>query len=163
MSHPPFLDNQRLSSCSVKGQPLDPVTARIGASAESASHPNSLRDKDTWRSCAVGKSWVPVSPPQSRSRSLSCPDMSCSSSCTTRSPCWCWMQILPTASCGTVPTGAILRGALAPRTWLTLPSCPAAAAGGSGESFPRGKTSTVASRVLTDVLSSHITLPLLAS
>ena len=162
MTHPPCPDNQRRSSCSVKRRALNPGTARIGASAETAFHPNSLRTKDAWRSCAAGKSWVPVSPPQRYSGTLCCPGRPCNSSCSTRSPCWCWMQILPTAGYGTAPTGATPPGALAPRTWLTSPSCPAAAAGGSGESSPRVKASTAASRVLTDALSSHRTLPLLA-
>lgn len=149
-THTSLLDNQRTSSCLVKRWLLDIKTVRTGASVEIASRPSFPRATDAWRSCAVGKRWVPASPPQSRSGSSSCPDASCSSSCSTGSPCWCWMQIPPTASCGTVPIGAMLPGALAPRTWLILLSCPAAAAGGSAESFPGVKASTVASRVLTD-------------
>lgn len=128
----------------------DPAIARAGASVETASRPNCPRGAEAWRSCAVGKNRALASLPQSRSGSSSCPDVPCSSSCCTRSPYWCWTWSPPTAGCGTAPTGATLPGASAPRTWLTSGSYPAAAAGGSGESFPRVMASTVASRVLTD-------------
>lgn len=156
MTHLPFRDNLRKCSCCVKRWPPGLGTAQAGASVETVSHHGYQRIAGPWRSCAAGGSRDPASPPRSSSGSSCYPDKPCSSSFSTRSPCWCWRKRPLTAGCDTVRTGAIQSGALAPRTWLTLPSCPAAAAGGSGRSSPRQRGSTVASSVPTDNMAAPL-------